>query len=157
MAAMTRVAASLDGGIYTYRTQTAFDELDALWVLHHARFLRHLERAQQGLFDVVMQTECFDPERYPDVYVVVRRVEVDYLAPLRGVVPFQVRLRVERVREAALTVAFSFRSGDGAVVHARGLRTVCKLSGRTHEPTGWTREFRERYEDLRTGGAGAEL
>lgn len=144
-------------GLWVHRARAAFDELDALWVLHHARFLRHLERAQQAWFDAVMETESFDPERYPDLYVVVRRVEIDYLAPLRGVGPFQIRLKVARVREAGLTVAFAFRSDDGTVLHARGLRTVCKLSGKTHEPTGWTPLFRERYEALQAAGATIEL
>lgn len=135
-------------GVFVYRSQTAFDELDALWVMHHSRFLKHLERAQQALFDREMATEAFDPERYPDIYVVVKRVEIDFVVPLRGVVPFQVWLWVERVREAGLTVRFSFRSADGTTEHARGRRIVCKLSGQTHQPTGWTPEFRERYEAL---------
>ena len=143
-------------GLFVHETATAFDELDALWVLHHSRFLKHLERAQQAWTDRILETNAFDPDRYPDLYVVVRRVDIEFLAPLRGVVPFQVRLAVDRVREAALTVRFAFRSADGTVLHARGQRTVCRLSGRTHQPCGWTAPFRERCEELARLGRDVE-
>jgi len=133
-------------GVFTYHTQTHFDELDALWILHHSRYLKHLERAQQGFFDVLLGAKEFDPETYPDIYVLVRRVEVDFKASLRGVIPFKIELKVERVREAGLTVGFAFRSPDGATLYAAGKRVVCKMSGQTHQPTGWSAGFRDQLE-----------
>jgi acyl-CoA thioester hydrolase len=133
-------------GIFIYRTQTHFDELDPLNVLHHSRYLKHLERAQQAMFDHIMATESFDPERYPDLYVVVRNITIDYLHPLRSITPFLIALRVVRLREAGLTTAFSFRTPDGAKEYCRGLRTVCRLSTKTHQPCGWTALFRERHD-----------
>lgn len=133
-------------GLFVYRTRPHFYEIDALWVLHHSRYLQFVERAQQALFDELMGAQEFSPEKYPDLYVVVKRVEIDYLAPLRGVAPFMVALRGLKLREAGLTVAFEFRSDDGATLHARGERTVCKLGLQTHEPAGWSVEFRDKYE-----------
>ena len=140
-------------GLFVYRTRAHFYEIDALWVLHHSRYLQFVERAQQALFDELMGAKEFSPEKYPDLYVVVKRVEIDYLVPLRGVAPFLVTLRGVKLQEAGLTVAFEFRSEDGAVLHARGERTVCKLGLQTHEPTGWSAEFRAKYEPWVAAGA----
>lgn len=134
-----------EGGRFTFQTQTFFDELDAQWILHHSRQIASVERAQQALFDYVMEADRFDPYRYPDINVVVRRLEVDYLIPLRGVGPYQINLRVVRIREAAMTTAFELRSMDGITLYTRGERTVCKLSMKSGEPCGWTAEFRERF------------
>ena len=133
-------------GLFVYRARAHFYEIDALWVLHHSRYLQFVERAQQALFDEMMGAAEFSPEKYPDLYVVVSRIEIDYLAPLRGVTPFLVALRGVRLREAALTIGFEFRSDDGAVLHARGERTVCKLGLKTNEPASWSAEFRAKYE-----------
>lgn len=132
-------------GRFTYNTQTFFDELDAQWILHHSRQIVAVERAQQAFFDHVMGAEQFDPYRYPDINVVVRRLEVDYLIPLKGVGPYKILLRVVRLREAAITTAFELRSRDDATLYTKGLRTVCKLSMKNGNPCGWTQEFRERF------------
>lgn len=133
-------------GVFIYRAQTHFDQLDAQWLLHHSRYPLFLERAYHALFFEVMEAEAFDHVRYPDLFVVVRRLELDYLAPLSGVRPFLVALRVRRLREAALTVGFEFRSEEGDELFASGLRTVCKLNPETREPTGWSAEFRTSFE-----------
>jgi len=144
-------------GLFVYRTRAHFYEIDALWVLHHSRYLQFVERAQQALFDELMGAKEFSPEKYPDVYVVVRRLEIDYLVSLRGVTPFMVVLWGVRLREAGLTVGFEFRSDDGTVLHARGERTVCKLGLQTHQPTGWSAEFRSKYEAWVAAGAALGL
>ncbi len=133
-------------GVFVYRARTHFDDLDALWVMHHSRYLVHLERAQQALFDRMMESSEFSPERYPDLYVVVRRIEIDYLKPLRGVMPFIITLRGIRLREAGMSLAFAFRSPCGRELYTRGVREVCRMSLKTNEPTGWTENFRTRYE-----------
>ena len=135
--------------MFTYHTRTHFDELDAQWILHHSRQIAHVERAQQALFDEVMGMTVFDPHAFPDLNVVVKRLEVDYLRPLRGVRPFTIRLRVSGLRACVLTTGFELLSADGAELYSRGEREVCKLSMRTMEPTLWTDVFRERYERLR--------
>lgn len=132
-------------GCFTYHTQTFFDELDAQWILHHSRQIAAVERAQQAFFDHVMDADQFDPHRFPDINVVVRRLEVDYLVPLKGVGPYKITLRVARLREAAMTTAFELRSTNGDILYTRGLRTVCKLSMKSGAPCGWTPEFRERF------------
>lgn len=132
--------------IFTYRTQSHFDDLDAQWILHHSRQVRYVERAQQALFNHVMEMQEFDPYKFPDLNVVVKRLEVDYLKPLKGVRPFIIEMRVLRLRGAGLTTGFEFKSEDGRELYTRGVREVCKLGIQTWEPELWTAEFRTRFE-----------
>lgn len=131
---------------FDYCFETHFDDMDALWVMHHSRYLVHLERAVMALFYEAMGAEHFDPERYPDLYQVVRNVDISYLQPIARVQRYRVRLLVERLREAGLTLRFGFFDAAGKLCHARGVRTSCKLSGKTHTPVGWSEAFRQAYE-----------
>ncbi len=133
-------------GLFVHRARLWFDDLDGLWMLHHSRYLAYAERAQQAMFDELMGAKTFDPPSWPDVYVVVKNANFDYLRPLDNVMDFLVSVRVKRLREAGLTTQFGFHSADGKLLYAKGLRTVCKLSLQTKQPTGWTPRFREIYE-----------
>lgn len=134
------------GGVYVHPVRIWFDELDALGVLHHSRFVYHLERAQKAMFATVMGVDTLDPELAPDVYVLVRDLALRYVAPVRGEVTVHICLKVLRVRAGGLTVRFEFRSADGAVLHCHGERTVCRMDAGTHRPAPWTEAFRARYE-----------
>lgn len=133
------------GGIFIHRTRVWFDELDALGVLHHSRFVYHVERAQKAMFAAIMGADTLDPEVAPDIYALVRNLSLDYVAPVRGEVGLEIRLRVLRVRAGGLSVAFEFRSEDGETVHCRGERTVCRMDHRTHRPAMWTERFSTLY------------
>ncbi len=137
-------------GLFVHRTRIWFDELDALGVLHHSRFVYHLERAQKALFASVMGVDTLDPQVAPDIYALVRNLELNYTAPIAGECEVLIALRVLRVRAAGLTVAFEFRSADGATLHCHGTRTTCRMSADTRAPAVWTPEFRARHEALIT-------
>lgn len=137
--------ASLPADVFCFKSKANFDELDALWVMHHSRFFKHLERAQQALFDRLMDAESFDPDRYPDIYVVVKNVNTDFITPLKGVGEFYILVKGIRLREAGSTIGFEFRSIDGSLVYARGTRTLCKLGLKTHAPAGWSEKFRNQF------------
>jgi len=139
-------------GLFVHKGETRFDELDALWVLHHSRLIAHAERLQQAWFDAVMAPESFDPERYPDLYVVVKNVNVTYEIPMKGVGPYRAFLWVFRLREAGLTTGFEFWNATGTARYCRGIRTVCRLSTTTHQPCGWTPSFRSRVEPWAASG-----
>lgn len=143
-------------GLFVYRTQTHFDDLDSLWMLYHARYLNFLERAQQSFFDLVMQAECFDPKRYPDTYQVVRDVQVRYLRSIDFVGPFFIAMRVAKVRAAGITMEFAFRSEDGQTLYAKGTRTACHL-GEDHQPAPWSDTFRNGFEKWEREGKRLEL
>lgn len=132
--------------IFTYNCEVYFDEFDALWVLHHARYLHHLERAQQAFFQAMLGVEDFNAQRDEDIYVVVRNLHIDFREPIRNPGTIKINYTLRRVREAGVEMDFVVTTAGGETVFARGHRTVCKLSGKTHQPTGWTPKFRQALE-----------
>lgn len=132
---------------FQFDSEVFFDEFDALWVLHHSRYLHHLERAQQAFFQKLLGVDDFDEKRDEDIYVVVKSVDIDFLVPVRRPGAIMVRYTIERIREAGVIMGFEILSADGKTVHCKGRRTVCKLSGKTHQPTGWSAPFREAMEN----------
>ncbi len=136
---------------FVFRTRIWFDELDMLGVLHHSRYIYHLERAQKQLFIETMGIDTLDPLLAPDIYAMVRDVEIHYAAPVHHECELQIFLRVHKVRAAGLTVAFAIRSADGQTLHCHGSRTVCRMDPRSHQPAEWSAEFRCRYEALARG------
>ncbi len=135
-------------GAFVFRTKTWFDQTDALGILHHSHYVLLIERAQKTFFVEVMGVDTIDPEVAPDVYVVVRDLELHYLAAIRPECEVDIILRVTRVRAAGLTVDFEFRSLDSSVLYCRGSRTICRMDGRMHQPAPWTDLFRQKHEAL---------
>ncbi|MEO0794151.1 MAG: thioesterase family protein [Verrucomicrobiota bacterium] len=132
--------------VFEFRSEVYFDELDALWVLHHSRYLHHLERAQQAFFQALLGVDDFDHLRDEDIYVVVRNLDIDFKSPVRTPGPILIRFQLARIRAAGVTMDFEILSGDGEIVHCAGKRTVCKLSGATHQPAEWSAPFRAAME-----------
>ncbi|MFM9148495.1 MAG: acyl-CoA thioesterase [Verrucomicrobiota bacterium] len=124
--------------------KTWFDQTDGLGILHHSHYVLLMERAQKAMFVALMGKDTLDPAVAPDVYVVVRDIELHYLSPIRPECEVKLVLNVRKVRAAGLTVDFEFRSADLSVLHAKASRTVCRMDGATHQPAPWTDEFRAR-------------
>lgn len=133
--------------VFEFSTEIFFDELDALGVLHHPRYFHHLERAQQAFFQVVLGVDDFNAERDEDIYVVVHGLECRFRQPIRHPRHYRIAYTVERIRAGGLTMGFRFTSADGEILYCDGRRTVCKLSGQTHQPTVWTPAFRQALEN----------
>jgi YbgC/YbaW family acyl-CoA thioester hydrolase len=133
---------------FVVNMKTWFDQTDGLGILHHSHYVLLMERAQKALFVALMQKDTLDPAIAPDVYVVVRDLELHYLKPVRPECTVQIVLRVTQVRAAGLTIAFEFWDQTGKVLHARAKRTVCRMDDKTHQPTTWSEEFRARHEAL---------
>ena len=128
--------------------KTWFDQTDGLGILHHSHYVLLMERAQKVMFVAVMGKDTLDPAIAPDVYVVVRDIELHYHAAVRPECELKLVLRVRKVRAAGLTVDFEFRSADFSVLHAKASRTVCRRDGTTHQPAAWSEDFRAKHEAL---------
>ena len=126
---------------FTYLSEVYFDELDALGVLHHTRYLLHLERAQQKFFEHLLGVPDFNAERDEDIYVVVHSLETRFRQPLRQPGPIAVDYQIERIRSGGVTMAFTIRHPENGTVYCDGKRTVCKLSATSHQPTAWSAPF----------------
>jgi len=131
---------------FTYDSHVYFDELDALGVLHHTRYLLHLERAQQKFFEHLLGVNDFDADRDEDIYVVVHSLESRFREPVRNPGPIAVDYQIDRIRSGGVTMVFTIRDPQSAKVYCDGKRTVCKLSGQTHQPAPWSEPFREAME-----------
>lgn len=131
---------------FTYESQVYFDELDALGLLHHTRYLLHLERAQQKFFEHLLGVDDFNAERDEDIYVVVHSLESRFREAFQNPGPIVVEYRIDRIRTSGVTMDFVIRDSSGEHIYCEGKRTVCKLSAQTHQPTAWTEAFREAME-----------
>lgn len=131
---------------FTYESQVYFDELDALGLLHHTRYLLHLERAQQKFFEHLLGVDDFNAERDEDIYVVVHSLESRFREAFQNPGPIVVEYRIDRIRTGGVTMDFVIRDSSGEHIYCEGKRTVCKLSAQTHQPTAWTEAFREAME-----------
>ena len=133
---------SIMSSTFTYQTEVFFDELDGLGMLHHTRYLLHLERAQQQFFQELLGVADFNIERDEDIFVVVHNVEARFRQAFTVPGPIAVDYQIERVRSSGVTMRFTVRHPqDSSVVYCDGNRTACKLSSKTHQPTPWTDEF----------------
>ncbi len=126
---------------FTYESEVFFDELDALGVLHHTRYLLHLERAQQKFFQQLLGVDDFDAERDEDIYVVVHSLESRFREPFRNPGPINVDYTITRIRSGGVTMSFTIYDPKSGRIFCDGNRTVCKLSAKTHQPTVWTQAF----------------
>lgn len=134
--------------VFSYQSPVYFDELDGLGVLHHTRYLLHLERAQQKFFEFLLGVDDFDADRDEDIYVVVHNLNARFREPVRKPGMIVVDYTIERIRSGGVNMGFTICSESRDTVYCTGTRTVCKLSSETHRPTAWTSAFRAAMEDF---------
>ncbi|MFO8027108.1 MAG: hypothetical protein R6U56_05555 [Opitutales bacterium] len=131
---------------FLYHSEVFFDELDALGVLHHTRYLLHLERAQQKFFEHLLGVDDFNMKRDEDIYVVVHSLDSRFREPLQNPGPIVVDYGIERIRSSGVTMDYVIRDSKAERTYCEGTRTVCKLSAETHQPAPWTEPFRQAME-----------
>jgi acyl-CoA thioester hydrolase len=133
---------------FTYLSDVYFDELDGLGVLHHTRYLLHLERAQQKFFERLLGVPDFNADRDEDIYVVVHGLDARFREPVRQPGKIAVDYSIEKIRSGGVTMAFVIRHPEEDRVYCTGKRTVCKLSAITHRPAPWSDAFRKAMEQF---------
>lgn len=133
---------------YIVTMKTWFDQTDGLGILHHSHYVLLMERAQKMMFVALMGKDTIDPAIAPDVLVVVRDIEVNYLIPIRPECEIRLQMSVRKVRAAGLVVGVEFRSADLTILYAKASRTICRLDAQTHQPTAWSDEFRAKHDAL---------
>ena len=135
-----------DKPLYVHHSTVWFDELDMLGVLHNARYAIHVERAMAAWFHSLTG---IDPS---DGYNVVKHYEIEFLRPFtreRGELVVEVWL--ERLGTTSAVFAFRCVSAaqDGGepaagteIEHARGTRTIVKVTHGELRPAPWSGSFR---------------
>ena len=119
-----------------------FDELDAMHMLHNARFFIHMERtASAFLRELGRQWEPIIADN-PDQFSVVKTQTIDYRVPFLGTGDLRVEMSVGKLGRTSCSLEFLFTNPDATVVYARGERTIVKLDSVSLRPSPWTDEFR---------------
>ncbi|MEU2895432.1 acyl-CoA thioesterase [Streptomyces sp. NPDC001273] len=125
-----------------------FDDLDALGLLHNARYPLLVERAWTELWhDNGVRFEG-DWAAAGDACNAVKELRVTYEAPVTRPGAYAVHLWLDRLGTTGLTYGFRFCSADGAVTYARGSRVLVRLDAATLRPAPWSGTFRDAAREL---------
>ena len=124
------------------RMPVHFDDLDAMGVLHNARYAVLIERAV-----VLWWTErgvSFSGGRptTPDAFNVVREYSITFHRPVRGTGEIGVHFWLESMGRSSADCRFRVTSADGATVFAEGRRVNIRLDPATLRPAPWTEQGR---------------
>ncbi|GAA0409676.1 hotdog domain-containing protein [Micromonospora gifhornensis] len=126
-----------------------FDDLDAMGILHNARYALLLERALTAYWSANGVALQNGRATTPDVFHAVREFAISFRAPITGTGPVGVHFWLEHLGTSSAVYGFRFHSLDGTTVYAEGRRAVVRLDPATLRPAPWT--------DLARGIAGALL
>jgi acyl-CoA thioester hydrolase len=117
-----------------------FDDIDAMGVLHNARYAVLLERAMTNFWGRHGHSFEGGQPTTSDSFNVVKEFTITYLRPVLGAGEVIVHFWIERLGSTSAVYAFRFRSTDGETIFAEGRRVVVKLDPATLTPTPWTTE-----------------
>lgn len=140
---------------FIYRQPIHFDDLDALQILHNARYVVYVERATTAFYESVGKVWEQDVANNPDQFHVVREFQVEFLTPFTRTGELRVGLWLEHLGATSCTYGFQCTSGAAHVVHARGRRTIVRLDPVSLRPTPWTDWFRTAHVRLADSDGGA--
>ncbi|MCF4137433.1 acyl-CoA thioesterase [Streptomyces sp. Tue 6430] len=119
-----------------------FDDLDALGLLHNARYPLMVERAWTELWQEHGVRFEGDWTAAGDACNAVKELRIGYEAPVTKPGAYAVHLWLERLGNTGLTYGFRFCSADGAFTHAHGTRVLVRLDPATMRPAPWSEAFR---------------
>ena len=95
-----------------------YEDTDAAGVVYYANYLRFIERARTEYLAAIGHPLA-ELERRHGIVFVVRRVEVDFLAPARLYDALEVTFAPERVGRAGLVARQEVRRGGATLARAR--------------------------------------
>ncbi|MER7924723.1 MULTISPECIES: thioesterase family protein [unclassified Streptomyces] len=119
-----------------------FDDLDALGMLHNARYPLLVERAWTELWQEHGVRFDGDWAAAGDACNVVKELLISYEAPVTRPGPYAVHLWLDRLGTTGLTYGFRFCSADGTTTYATGTRVLVRLDAGTLRPAPWSEAFR---------------
>lgn len=125
-----------------------FDDLDALGLLHNARYPVMVERAWTTLWHEEGFVFEGDWATAGDFCNAVKELRITYEAPVTRPGVYAVHLWLERLGNTGLTYGFRFCSADGALTYAQGTRVLVRLDARTLRPTSWSEQLRTVGREL---------
>ncbi|MFD4138240.1 acyl-CoA thioesterase [Streptomyces sp. NPDC058572] len=125
-----------------------FDDLDALGLLHNARYPLMVERAWVTHWQERGFSFEGDWAAAGDACNAVRELRIGYELPVNRTGQYAVHLWLDRLGRTGLTYGFRFCSPDGAVTYAQGARVLVRLDPGTLRPAPWSEAFRDAGRGL---------
>jgi acyl-CoA thioester hydrolase len=125
-----------------------FDDLDALGLLHNARYPLMVERAWTAYWAERGLAFEGDWDAAGDACNAVKELRISYEAPVNRSGAYAVHLWLERLGNTGLTYGFRFCSPDGSLTYAHGTRVLVRLDAATLRPTPWSGVLRSLGPEL---------
>ena len=125
-----------------------YDDLDAMGILHNARYAVLLERALGAFWTRHGYTFADGVYTQPDACVAVAEFSIKYRAPVRGSGEIGIHFWLDVLSDSSAVYGFRVLSADGATVHAEGRRVHIRLDPATLRPTSWTPACRHVAQTL---------
>ncbi|MFF5207460.1 acyl-CoA thioesterase [Streptosporangium sp. NPDC000396] len=128
--------------------QVHFDDLDAMGVVHNARYVLLLERALSGYW--AEHGWIFNPAQphFAEIFFMVREFSITYHVPISDVGEAAVHFWVEHLGTSSLVYGFRLLSPGHDVVHAEGRRVQVLLDPATRKPRPIGPALRESLQRL---------
>ena len=104
--------------MFTFPVRVYYEDTDAAGVVYYANYLKFIERARTEYLAAIGHP-LGELERRHGIVFVVRRVEVDFLAPARLFDALDVTFETERVSRAGLVARQEFRRRGAPLARAR--------------------------------------
>jgi acyl-CoA thioester hydrolase len=120
-----------------------FDDLDAMGIVHNARYALMFERAVTAFWAEHGHAFTEKGPTTSDAVNAVREFTITYHQPIRGTGDVKVHFWVEKLGESSAVIGFRFVSLDGETLYADGHRVNVKLDPRTFRPAPWSDDARE--------------
>jgi acyl-CoA thioester hydrolase len=124
-----------------------YADTDFSGVVYHARYLEFLERGRSDFLRLagVHHTELADGRHGERIVWVVRRMEIDFVAPARIDDILTVETRTERISGARIFMAQELRRGEDLLVRAQVEAAIVGESGKPRRfPREWIAAFLPR-------------
>ncbi|MDF9815792.1 thioesterase family protein [Streptomyces sp. SPB162] len=118
-----------------FPVQIHFDDLDALGMVHNARYALFVERAITAYWVDRGWSYTAERTQYDDTFLAVREFRIEYLAPILGAGDAAVHIWIEHLGRTSIVYGFRLLSADHATVHASGRRAQVKLDPATLRPS----------------------
>jgi acyl-CoA thioester hydrolase len=130
-----------------------FDDLDALGMLHNARYAVLVERAIVLWWTGRGVSFTGGRPTTPDAINVVRDYAITFHAPVRGTGEVEIHFWLDRLGSSSADYRFRISSTDGGTTYAEGRRVNVRVDPATSRPAPWTDHGRELATTLLRTGA----
>ena len=127
-----------------------FDDLDALNILHNARYLLFMERARGEFLNELGFRWEHDLTVNPDKFHVVAEHQIQYLTPFRGEGEVVVEIKPTHLGTSSAKIAGEVKGLHGSTIYARGETRIVRLDPQTNKPCSWSDRFRALVAPLVT-------